>query len=148
MPKWSNLASLWKTKVCCQTVLPDRSVLIGQNWVENAKKMVHLGEFLKTLSLLTAGRSVLIGQKLVKDAKIQKFKCDILSNFQTMCASKIELSMDLKALSFYYRWLKVRINIVDDKHHFCWLNCQPKWFEWCVTVMSILSCQAKKRLKT
>ena len=30
-------------------------------------------------------RSVLIGQKLVENAKIQKFKCDILSNFQTMC---------------------------------------------------------------
>ena len=30
-------------------------------------------------------RSVLIGQKLVENAKIQKFKCDIFSNFQTMC---------------------------------------------------------------
>ena len=29
-------------------------------------------------------RSVLIGQKLVENAKLQKFKCDILSNFQTM----------------------------------------------------------------
>ena len=29
-------------------------------------------------------RSLLIGQKLVKNAKIQNFKCDILSNFQTM----------------------------------------------------------------
>ena len=29
-------------------------------------------------------RSVLIGQKLVENAEIQKFKCDILSNFQTM----------------------------------------------------------------
>ena len=30
-------------------------------------------------------RSLLIGQKLVENAKIQKFKCDILSNFQTIC---------------------------------------------------------------
>ena len=30
------------------------------------------------------GRSVSIGQNLVENAKIQKFKCDILSNFQTM----------------------------------------------------------------
>ena len=30
-------------------------------------------------------RSILKGQKLVENAKIQKFKCDILSNFQTMC---------------------------------------------------------------
>ena len=29
--------------------------------------------------------SVLIGQKLVENAKIQKFKCDILGDFQTLC---------------------------------------------------------------
>ena len=32
----------------------------------------------------TLDRSVLVGQKLVENAKIQKFKCDILRNFQTM----------------------------------------------------------------
>ena len=32
-----NLASFWKPKACGQTVLPDRSVLIGQKLVENAK---------------------------------------------------------------------------------------------------------------
>ena len=44
--------SQFKPETCGQTVLPDRSILIGQ--------------------------------KLVENAKIQKFKCDILSNFQTM----------------------------------------------------------------
>ena len=52
MPKVLNLASFWKLEANGQTVLPDRSILIGQ--------------------------------KLVENAKIQKFKCDILSNFQTM----------------------------------------------------------------
>ena len=56
MPNAKNV-SLWrvfeKPEACCQTVLPDRSILIGQNLVENAK--------------------------------IEKFKCDILSNFQTLC---------------------------------------------------------------
>ena len=33
-----NLESFWKTDACGQTVLPDRSVLIGQKLVENAKK--------------------------------------------------------------------------------------------------------------
>ena len=46
------MASFWKPEACGQTVLPDKSVLIGQ--------------------------------KLVENDKIQKFKCDILSNFQTM----------------------------------------------------------------
>ena len=47
------LVSFWKLEAWGQTVLPDRSVLIGQ--------------------------------KLVENAKIQKFKCDILGDFQTMC---------------------------------------------------------------
>ena len=49
MPKMLNLASFEKPKACGQTVLPDRSILVGQ--------------------------------KLVKNAKIERFKCDILSNF-------------------------------------------------------------------
>ena len=53
MPKMLNLARFWKPKACGQTELPDRSVLIGQ--------------------------------KLVQNAKIQKFKCDILGDFQTLC---------------------------------------------------------------
>ena len=36
--KWSILASFWKPEAFCQTVLPDRSVLIRQKFVENAKK--------------------------------------------------------------------------------------------------------------
>ena len=47
------MASLWKSEAGGQTVLPDKSLLIGQ--------------------------------KLVENAKIQKSKCDILSNFQTLC---------------------------------------------------------------
>ena len=47
------MASFWKPEACGQTVLPDRSVLIGQ--------------------------------KLVENAKLEKFKCDILGDFQTLC---------------------------------------------------------------
>ena len=32
-----NLASFWKPEACGQTVLPDRSILIGQKLVKNAK---------------------------------------------------------------------------------------------------------------
>ena len=49
----SILASFRKPEACGQVVLPDRSVLIGQ--------------------------------KLVENAKIEKFKCDILGDFQTLC---------------------------------------------------------------
>ena len=37
MPKIVNLASFQKPEACGQTVLPDKSVLIGQKLVENAK---------------------------------------------------------------------------------------------------------------
>ena len=37
MPKLVKLASFWKTKVCGQTMLPDRSVLMNQELLENAK---------------------------------------------------------------------------------------------------------------
>ena len=45
-------------------------------------------------------RSVLIGQRLVENAKIQKFKCDILSNFQTLFSFMIKAGRINKLLLF------------------------------------------------
>ena len=63
-------------------------ILSGQKLIKNAKN----GPFWRVFEKLDAcsqtvlpDRSVLLGQKLVENAKIQKFKCNILSNFQTMC---------------------------------------------------------------
>ena len=63
------MASFWKPEACGQTVLPDRSVLIGQKMVENAK--------------------------------IQKFKCDILTNFQTICGLDFQLSFEFLCLNWF-----------------------------------------------
>ena len=41
-------------------------------------------------------KSLSIEQKLVENAKIQKFKCDILSNFQTMWSSRIPVQIVVK----------------------------------------------------
>ena len=54
-------------------------------------------------------RSVLIGQRLVENAKIQKFKCDILSNFQTLFVFFYDKSWQDKQ-AFAFRW---------RKGHFC-----------------------------
>ena len=61
----------------------------GQKFIKKAKN----GQFWRVFEKLEAcgqtvlpDRSVLIGQKLVENAKIQKLKCDILSNFQTLCS--------------------------------------------------------------
>ena len=37
MPKMVHFGEFLKTEACGQTVLPDRSVLVGQKLVENAK---------------------------------------------------------------------------------------------------------------
>ena len=49
--------------------------------------MVNLASFWKPEACgqtALPDRSILKGQKLMENAKIQKIKCDILSNFQTM----------------------------------------------------------------
>ena len=74
--KCSILASFWKSEACGQTVLPDRSLLIGQKLAENTKidkfKMRHFGLFSNTvlyisrnwLSQLTFGTTNNPGQLL------------------------------------------------------------------------------------
>ena len=49
-------------------------------------------------------RSVLIGQKLVENAKIEKFKCDILGDFQTLWAARSRLQKLRAGMhsSYYY----------------------------------------------
>ena len=52
--KTVNLASFWKSKASGQTVLPDRSLWIGQKLVENAKiQMKHFSNFDIFLQLLS-----------------------------------------------------------------------------------------------
>ena len=58
-------------------------------------------------------RSLLIGQKLVENAKIQKFKCDILSNFQTMCRFTKRVDKSLNSQELQNSALKVWISLID-----------------------------------
>ena len=49
--------------------------------------MVHLASFWKAEAYsqtVLPDRSISIEQKLVENAKIEKFKCNILSDFQTL----------------------------------------------------------------
>ena len=45
----SKTINFWKTKACSQSVLPDRSILIGQNY---KIQMRHLVEFLNIVGHL------------------------------------------------------------------------------------------------
>ena len=63
-------------------------ILNGQKFIKNAKngqlwRVFGKPEACGQTELLD--RSILIGQKLVENAKIEKFKCDILGDFQTLC---------------------------------------------------------------
>ena len=60
-------------------------ILSGQKLIKNAKKNPKAKACGQTV---LPDRSVLLVQKLGENAKIQNFKCDILSNFQTMCENK------------------------------------------------------------
>ena len=67
-------------------------ILSGQRLLK-MPNMVHFGEFLKTWSLRSNSvtRKVNFNRtKLVENAKIKKLKCDILSDFQTMCPVAIK----------------------------------------------------------
>ena len=88
-------------------MLPDRSLLIGQKLVKNAKiqkfkcdilsgqkftKNAKNGPFWRVFlkpeacgQTVLPDRSILIGQKLAENAKIKNFKWDILIYFQTLC---------------------------------------------------------------
>ena len=51
-------------------------------------EMVYFGTFLKPEfcgQTVLPDRSILKGQKLVENAKMEKLKCDILGDFQTLC---------------------------------------------------------------
>ena len=55
-------------------------------------KLVHFGEFCKPEArgrTVLSDWSILVGKKLAENAKIEKLKCDILSNFQTMWTTKL-----------------------------------------------------------
>ena len=59
---------------------------------KNAKNS-HLGEIWKTETYghtVLLDRSILIGQKLAENAKIEKLKCDIFGDFQTLCDHVVE----------------------------------------------------------
>ena len=80
----SNLASFWKPKACGQTELPDRSVLIGQTLVENAKiekfKCDYFGWFSNTVKMR---RKIIFSKKLIFQFQVTKknpiIACDICS---------------------------------------------------------------------
>ena len=62
-------------------------ILSGQKFIKNAKNGPFWRVFEKPEACgqtVLPDRSVLIEQKLVENTKIRKFRCDILSDFQTM----------------------------------------------------------------
>ena len=59
-------------------------ILSGQKLIKNAKN----GSFWRVFEnlKLAVKQCYQTGQKMVENAKIEKFKCDILGDFQTLCS--------------------------------------------------------------
>ena len=84
----SSCHGVWKSQKKSHSTLRAKRgyvyILSGQKLIKNAKNG-PLWRVFENLKLAVKQRyqtgPVLIGQKLVENAKIQKFKCDILSNF-------------------------------------------------------------------
>ena len=59
-------------------------------------------------------RSLLIGQKLLEIAKVEKHKCDIFGDFQTLCTILLPVFLYLTYFSFLAtkvekrRWISVK----------------------------------------
>ena len=94
--KWPILTRFWKPEACGQTVLPDRSVLIGQKLVENAKieklKWYILSDF-QTMWLLL--KQVWKHLHAIKRPLI-KFAKNTLANFLnsiSKCVSHLQLCL-------------------------------------------------------
>ena len=73
-------------------------------------KMVHFGEFWKPVAYghtVLPGKSILKWQKLMENAQIQKFKCDIFSNFQTLCKTQKAQNHQLPGFksAIYWKWI-------------------------------------------
>ena len=79
MPKRVHFGDFWKPEACGQTVLPDRSILIGQ--------------------------------KLAGNAKIEKLKCNILGDFQTMW----------KVLIFCFNFYRISLIVIYGLEDFIWV---------------------------
>ena len=79
-------------KICKQAktlkkIVGERSELrLHTEWTKNHKKCHKwlIWRVYENQSVLP-DRSLIIGKKLIENAKIEKFRCDILGDFQTLC---------------------------------------------------------------
>ena len=80
---------IWKGKKYESKTIFENTLNVCIFWRENSKVFITLRSATKWKpeawsQAVLPDRSLLIGQKSVKNAKLQKFKCDILSNFPTI----------------------------------------------------------------
>ena len=80
----------WKPEVW-ESNSVTRQVSFSSPKVDENAKNCEFGQFLKTWGQTALPEKSLLIGKLVENANIKKIKCDMLSDFQTLCISvKIE----------------------------------------------------------
>ena len=72
IPKMLNLAIFWKREACGQTVLPDRSVLIGQKSMENAKIKKFKWDILDDFQTMCEGSYLIVFDLGLSSSSLKK----------------------------------------------------------------------------
>ena len=114
---WSNLTGLWKPEACGQTLLPDRSVVIGQKLVGNAKIQKIKSDILSHFPTLCINLYLSLFDILQTLLNFEKDSNGIWSGAKTcqlFCLAKnwivdIEVTFHVarKQNSLFYSWLKL-----------------------------------------
>ena len=90
---WEHLHGIWKSqKKISFNIASEASyvyILSGQKLTKNGQFWQNFWKPEAFGQTVLPDRSVLKGQKVVENVKIVKFKCDILSNFQTLVLLKV-----------------------------------------------------------
>ena len=87
--KGSILASFWKPESCGQTVLPDRSILIGQKMVENVKIQKLLCDILSNFQTMCRRREEQAGEWLLSQScycTFSSLQCSCSLAYPTICS--------------------------------------------------------------
>ena len=74
-------------------------------WTKIHQKWSNLTSFWlteATFQTVLPDKPLLIGQKLIENAKIEKFRCDILGDFQTLCERKSYDNGEKRSQCCYY----------------------------------------------
>ena len=132
MPKLVKLASFWKTKVCGQTMLPDRSVWMNQELLENAKIHKFKCDILSDFKTLWACLHILTMNLITNSVNDNSFIVPLW--FPTLSLKRCSKASILKITTSFFtvsvrKWIECssleRWSLCPEKTKACLALSQP-----------------------